>query len=70
MYLYRVQAKKLPLDCDEDCEAGEVSEEDSADELDEDFKVITISQRSGRTKLVYFTMFTKILSNVQFTTFL
>ena len=33
------QAKKLPLDHNEELEEGEVSEEDSADELDEDFKV-------------------------------
>ena len=38
-----IQAKKLPLDHDAELEAGEVSEEDSADELDDDFKVRIIS---------------------------
>ncbi|XP_033641885.1 uncharacterized protein LOC117302180 [Asterias rubens] len=38
-----IKAKKLPVDHNENLEAGEVSEEDSADELDDDFKLETSS---------------------------
>ncbi|XP_071494075.1 uncharacterized protein [Diadema antillarum] len=41
-----IKAKKLPLDHDAELEAGEVSEEDSADELDEDFKLEKSETRS------------------------
>ncbi|KAJ8021989.1 1-phosphatidylinositol 4,5-bisphosphate phosphodiesterase eta-2 [Holothuria leucospilota] len=41
-----IKTQKLPLDHDEELEAGEVSEEDSADELDEDFKL----EKSGSSK--------------------
>ncbi|XP_041479378.1 uncharacterized protein LOC121427179 isoform X1 [Lytechinus variegatus] len=45
-YKILIKAKKLPLDHDADLEAGEVSEEDSADELDEDFKLEKTETRS------------------------
>lgn len=34
------QGKKLPANISDDAEAGEVSDEDSADEIDEDYKLL------------------------------
>ncbi|PIK54051.1 hypothetical protein BSL78_09032, partial [Apostichopus japonicus] len=41
-----IKTQKLPLDHDNELEGGEVSEEDSADELEEDFKL----EKSGASK--------------------
>lgn len=43
------QGKKLPANISEDAEEGEVSDEDSADEIDEDCKLLNgdVSEEGG-----------------------